>query len=354
MFPPPRQHDGKALPPQAAGLTWRALSADLVPAWLALYEAARAADDGHEFLTAEDLLDEIDADWIDLGTDTTIGFDADGVARAFGIVQVRPGDVTMLRAHLWGTVHPQWRRRGIGSALLAWQESVARRLVARRRSQLRQSEAPGEVPGQAWLSIDEHVTDAAALAQAAGYTLTRWFSVMRRDLAVPGPDVDDDLPPGLRLVRFADVADAEASTLDEAILAAHNDAFADHWGFQPWAAQAWRQWESGYRWFRPDWTFAVLDGDLVVAYATGAGYEPDWARQGYTEGWTSKLGVRRAWRGRGLARLLLAEQMTAFRQARMAYAGLDVDSENISGAVRLYTGLGYEALRRSAHWSKPV
>jgi ribosomal protein S18 acetylase RimI-like enzyme len=343
-------------PPDYPGLTWRPLSLDLLDAWHGLYEAARVADDGHEHLTTEELADELDCSWIDLEADTTLGLDEDGVARAFGLVQVRPGDVTMLRAHCWGTVHPQWRGRGAGRSLIAWQEGVARRIVAERRAGLAAQSATGkDVPAQAWLGVDECVQDAAQLAERSGFALTRWYCVMRRDLAVPGPDVPDVLPGGLRLVRSDSEHARALPDLDERIRTAHNDAFQDHWGFQPWSAETWAQWESGYRWHRPDWTFAVLDGDdVVVAYATGAGYETDWTEQGYSEGWTTKVGVRRAWRGHGLAKRLLGAQIAAFRQAGTAYAGLDVDSQNPSGAVRLYEGLGYSVLRRTQSWSKPL
>lgn len=323
-------------------LTWRPLSPAAVDLWHPLYEAAREADHGVEHLTGEDLGDELAAAWVDLEHDTVLGLDEDGVARAFGLVQIRPGDVTTLRAHAWGAVHPQWRGRGIGRSLLRWQEVRARALVAARREAVR-----GDVPAYLWVAVDEGVDGAARLARRQGLELTRWFSDMRRDLDLPGPHVDRVLPGALRLVGWE-------AALDDALRLAHNEAFLDHWGFQPWSVEAWQQWESGYRYFRPDWTVAVLAGEDVVAYATGAAFTPDWLAQGYTEGWTNKVGVRREWRGRGLARLLLATQMDAFRRDGVQYAGLGVDTENLTGAMRLYTGLGYESRHRSATWSKDL
>jgi ribosomal protein S18 acetylase RimI-like enzyme len=189
--------------------------------------------------------------------------------------------------------------------------------------------------------MEEHLHDAARLAERAGLHRARWMSIMRRDLSRPIPEAV--APQGLRLVPFS-------AELDEPLRLAHNEAFAQHWGFQPWSRETWEQWSTGHRSFRPDWTFAVLDGDDVAAYTISAAYETDWPVQGYTEGWTAKLGVRAPWRGRGLAKALLTRSMQAFAADGMQFAGLDVDSENPTGAVQLYTGLGYEVHRREANY----
>lgn len=329
--------------PATAALSWRPLDPDLVPQWHRLTEVLVEADNGTEHLSPDDLADELAPDWIDLARDTTIGLDADGVARAFGLTQVRPGDVTLLRAFLWGGVDPEWRGHGIGRDLLARQERQAAEIVGRRRADL----GP-DVPAAAFVQVDQGVDDAARLAVRAGFEPTRHSWVMRRDLSTPLPDAP--LPAaeaGLRLVPWS-------AELDDAIRLAHNEAFADHWGFQPWDVETWHQWESGHRDFRGDWSFAVLDGEQVAAYALSAGYVNDWEAQGYTEGWTAKLGVRRPWRGRGLAKTLLAASMRAFRAGGIEYAGLDVDSANPTGAVALYTGLGYEVRHQMVQYLKSL
>ena len=170
---------------------------------------------------------------------------------------------------------------------------------------------------------------------------------MQRDLSVPISQVPLPQEPALRLVSFTD-------ELDDATRLAHNEAFSKHWGFQPLDHDTWKQWETGHRDFRGDWSFVVLDRDEVAGYALSAGYVADWEAQGYTEGWTSKLGVRPGWRERGLARALLTASMQAFADAGMQYAGVDVDSANRTGAMALYTGLGYGVRQRSAHWSKDI
>jgi ribosomal protein S18 acetylase RimI-like enzyme len=332
--------------PDLAGLTWRPLGNDVLGTWHALHEALNAADGGHEHLGLDDLRDELAPDWIDLATDSRVGIDQDGVARAFGLVQVRPGDITLLRAACWGGVHPEWRGKGVGRALLAWQTGRAEAIVAARREAL-----GDQPPAGALMIVEEQADSAARLAARAGFTLSRYFFVMRRDLAEPLPT--PVTPSGLRLLTFEKAVAADPG-LDDRLRLAHNEAFEQHWGFQPWSADTWQQWETGQRDFRGDWSFVALDGDEIAGYALSAGFRAEWEISGHTQGWTSKLGVRARWRGIGLAKALLAASMQAFAADRIQYAGLDVDSDNPTGAVGLYNALGYQVRHRAAHWTKDM
>jgi ribosomal protein S18 acetylase RimI-like enzyme len=321
-------------------LTWRPVDQGDAALLHPLIEAIGAADDAEERYTVDDVADEVGVPWLRLALDTVIGLDEAGTARAFGLVQVRPGDESLLRITCFGGVHPEHRRRGIGRALLDWQLSRGRALVAARRAEL-----ASRPPAVIFLDVDEAIDDAAHLAAAAGLRVARWFTVMRRSL-------DGELPPvvvptGLTLQPWS-------PDLDDAVRLAHNEAFVVNWGFQPWTADSWREWESGHRNFRPDWSFVVTDADRVAGYAMSAGYDQDWTALGFSEGWTGKLGVREPWRERGLARALLAASMAAFARSGIASAGLSVDSENRTGAVALYTGLGYRPVRRTATWTLDV
>jgi mycothiol synthase len=332
--------------PEIDGLTWRPLGPDVVDAWHALVQVLLATDGGTEHLTAHDLRDELEPDWIDLATDSRLAVDSDGVARAFGLVQVRPGDVTLLRAACWGGVHPDYRDRGIGRALLGWQLDRAEAIVVARRATL-----GADTPAGALVIVEEQEGPTAGLLEESGFSLSRYFHVMRRDLAepIPAPVVRD----GVRLVTFADAIAADPG-VDDAVRLAHNDAFVDHWGFQPWSADTWRRWETGQRDFRGDWSWVAVDGDQIAGYAMSAGFSAEWAELGWTQGWTSKLGVRAPWRGTGLAKALLTASMGSFAADGMEYAGLDVDSDNPSGAVGLYKNLGYAMRHRASHWTKDL
>lgn len=324
------------LPPGSLGLAWRpAREADL-PAWHELVRAIEDADAPAERYTVEDLREELlDGSWKDPEHRSLLGWDADGRVRAFGLVEVRPGDTRVVRAWLWGGVHPDWRRRGVGTALLAWQQAVGRAAVAA---------AGKDAPGRLRLSADGHLADRAALAAAAGMVPVRHFVVLRRWLRGPRATAlpEAAVGEGLRLVPFA-------PELDEAVRRAHNEAFVDHWGSEPRTPEDWARSATGHRDFRADWSAVVLDDTRrgpdgapeVAGYALAAAHEQDWT-DGVREGWTSLVGTRRPWRRRGVAAALLTAGLRALARDGLDAAGLDVDSENPSGALGLYTRLGYE------------
>jgi ribosomal protein S18 acetylase RimI-like enzyme len=56
------------------------------------------------------------------------------------------------------------------------------------------------------------------------------------------------------------------------------------------------------------------------------------------------LGVERTWRGKGLAKALLATSFNAFGEAGLTHTMIGVDAENPTGAFRLYESVGYEAM----------
>lgn len=328
--------------PRTPDLTWLPLAEEHVPAWHRLLEVSTAADDGDEHLTQDDLHDELAPSYLDLAVDSVIGLDAAGVARAFGLVTVRPGDVHERRAFLWGAVDPEHRGRGLGREVLRWQLE---------RAAERRADAPAGVPVRAYVSAKDSQQDVVRLLERGGFDRARYFFTMRRPLDVPLPQVP--AVPGVRVVPFSDA-------LSEPVRLTHNVAFAEHWGSQPWSVEDWKQWAVENRWFRGDWSLVALadgpdgpdaaGGPVVVGYALSMGYEPDWEPQGFSEGYVAKLGVLPGWRGRGLAKLLLAASMQRFAADGLDRAGLDVDSENGTGAVGLYTALGFEVTTTSASW----
>lgn len=310
------------LPGPHLELTWRHLTADDVDALHGLMEATEEADGAPVRTSREEVVDRFDREWVDPSSDFLGGFDADGVLRAYGLVEVRPGETRTVRAFLDGGVHPDWRGRGVGRAVLNWMEGRGRQLVA----------ATGkDLPARIAVHVDEHSRDQRRLYAAAGFSPIRWYTVMRRDLATPLPAVT--LPDDVRVEPWS-------SERDEAVRLAHNEAFTDHWGSEPRTPAEWAR--HGPH-FVPGWSFVALTGaDEVAGYAMSARYEADWPVVGYSSGCTDLLGVRRAWRGRGVGAALLAASMAAFRADGMEYAILGVDTDNPSGAHHLYARLGYE------------
>ncbi|WP_053203916.1 GNAT family N-acetyltransferase [Jiangella muralis] len=329
------------LPPLPAdvGLTWRPLTPGDVPAWLALCEVVEDHDHANERSAESELTDRFKGAWRDPARDNVAGFDANGHVRAYTWVEFRPVTEGTQAPVLFGAVHPDYRQRGIGRALLAWSEARARQQLAA---------ATVNLPARIRVYLDEPHTEARRLAEAAGFTPIRWYVDMRRDLGVDLPA--GDVPGGLRIEPYS-------KERDDDIRVAHNESFArDHWGSSPIDAEAWALDVVGGEKFRPDWSFVAVEEGTgrVAGYLMSGAYDQDWEPQGFTEGWTDLVSVRREWRGRGLAGALLTAAMRAYAAGGMQYAGLDVDTDNPSGALGVYTRLGYERRQGSLLLTKEI
>jgi len=141
---------------------------------------------------------------------------------------------------------------------------------------------------------------------------------------------------------------------DEATRAAHNDTFRDHWGATGLDRETWTTWVTGHHSFRADRSFLVLDAGEIAGYALNSLHPADWPGLGFREGWTHQLGVRRRWRGRGVAKALLHATMRAFAADHLDFAALDVDADNPTGALALYEGVGYRRDRCRVAWAHPL
>ena len=317
------------------GLAWRPLTGEDVPAWHALQQVVEDADALSERWSAPDLHELLlDGPGKDPERQSLVGTDGDGTPCAWAHVDPDAEPVGRVRVRLHGGVHPLWRRRGIGGALLAWQLRRAGDLVA----------AAGHgLPGQASLIAEAGAVDREALAAAADLVATRWYLEMVRPLAgprAPALPAAAPLPAGWGLA-------AMTPDLDEEVRLAHNAAFAGHFNSQPRSADGWRRTVSEHRDLRRAWCFAVVDegadaGRRVAGYTAASAYEQDWVAAGGPQGWTDLLGVRPEHRGRGLGMALLAASVRAMTADGMLTAALGVDSGNATGAMGLYERLGYE------------
>lgn len=321
--------------PQADGLEFRPLRPGDVDGWLLLARKI-AAFDQLPWQPQRSELEGVLKDPLNPASENTVaGVDAQGMLRAYGSVQKNP---TGEKAVVHGGVDPQWRRRGAGAAVLAWQE---RRAVA--RFAIDNAGAAAVQMPRVRTHGEEGNPGEQALLAGAGYSVVRHFVDMVRPLTgLPSVAV----PAGLEIVSLA-------PELMEAVRLAHNEAFADHWGSEPRSVERWAV-QMRHEHMRHELcTIAVDRATGEVAGYQLATVDPD-APGGVGEGYTELLGVRAPWRGRGLARALLAAAMERFASAGLDRAALDVDMENPSGALGLYERMGYRPVRRSMAWDKLV
>jgi len=313
------------LPPAHLELTWRPLHAQDAAALHSLLETLESHDHLHTRHSYAEVLELLTGPGMDPEQDGLAGFDEAGQLRAYALVEIDPSDTRVLCAVLRGGVHPGWRGRGIGRAILAWKEGRARQRLAASGTRL---------PARLAVMVEEQARDHRRLYAAAGFSPIRWYSAMRRDLRAPLPQQEE--PDGITLTRWSEA-------LDEQVRLTHNEAFTEHWGCGPQSGQTWIQRPST---FAPDWSWVALDsgrpGSEVVGYLMSGRYDQDWSALGYTCGFTDAVGVRSAWRGRGVATALLVAALTDYQDGGMEYACLRVDTANPAGTGTLYSRLGYE------------
>ncbi len=128
----------------------------------------------------------------------------------------------------------------------------------------------------------------------------------------------------------------------------YDDAFHERPGFPGWSEETWRQAFTGHGEFRDDLSLLILHGREPVAYALCAveAAESD-------EGWILQMGVRPAWRRRGLASALLSEVMRSFQAEGLPYAWLSVNVYNPQ-ATRVYQRLGFVCAKRYTSFRKTI
>ena len=268
--------------------------------------------------------DGVTEPFIDLSLDTR-GYWLEGTMVAYGLVWHRPSGERLERAYLMGLVDPEFRGQGIGRHLVAWEMSRARESLAGCDPAL-----PWYIRANEW----DWIEDAHRLHRRFGLTPVRYMKEMLRPLDQP---VDVAAVDGIEIVPWDRDLDEDART-------ASNEAFRDHWGSTPVDADTDQHRLEGEG-TRLDLSFLALAGDEVAGVCLNAVYPDDEEVTGRREGWVMSLGVVRPWRGRGLAKALLATSFNAFRDAGLTHTMIGVDAANPTGAFGLYENLGYQAIQ---------
>jgi mycothiol synthase len=137
---------------------------------------------------------------------------------------------------------------------------------------------------------------------------------------------------------------------EERVYEAHMEAFADHWDFHRQPFEHWRVFNVDRPGFDPELWWLAEDGSELASLALNS-----WHSSGDPQfGWVSLLGVRPAWRHRGLGLALLQHSFRDFAQRGATRVGLGVDADSTTGAVRLYERAGMRVARCNDVYEKPL
>ncbi len=230
---------------------------------------------------------------------------------------------------VWGQVHPEWGRRGIGTAMMTWARTRAQEVISRVPEDVRVSMMA--------YTLSTH-EPTKALFESLHLKAIRHSWRMVIDL--PNPPATPKWPQGITLRGYKHPQDAET------VYRVEEDIFRDHWGFieEP-IESGFKQWlhhATGREDFDPTlWTLA-MDGDEIAGLLRCRPHDDSDPEMG----WVSVLGVCRPYRGCGLGLALLQHAFAEFHRRGRLRAGLGVDAENLTGATRLYEKAGMHIERQ--------
>jgi len=188
--------------------------------------------------------------------------------------------------------------------------------------------------------------DIVAFFKKHGYQPERFFFEMNRPIEKEISECP--LPEGVEIRPVE-------PTHFRAIWDAEQEAFRDHWGYAQPTEQMYEAWQK-QRLFRPEYWKVAWEDDQVCGMVLNFFDEEENKEYNRQRGWTEEISVRRPWRGKGLAKALIAESIRMFRDMGMEETALGVDSDNPNGALKLYENMGYavEEDKKSMILSKPL
>jgi GNAT superfamily N-acetyltransferase len=308
--------------------------------WAALAELQRLAaiaDQDDEIPSAENLRIEIENKPAFVIARDLLIAEVDGliVGEANGTATIR-GEGYPVHM-LWGRIHPDWRRRGIGRALFRWNERRARDRAA----------AEPELGGPTAVIggfATEFEPGYEALFESEGYRAFRYaFTMIHRNVRNAEPI---DMPDGLEIRPVT-------PDLHRQIFDADDEAFYDHFEHRPATEE-----DFVATFAQPDldtslWKVA-WDGDQVAGGIMTTVWREENEALGVNRAWLESVFTRRPWRRRGLARALIGATLVELRGRGIEEAMLGVDAENPTGALALYEGLGFEVKVRTKRYRKPL
>jgi len=232
---------------------------------------------------------------------------------------------------------PEWRRGGLREAMLIGNEKRLREIASGHDTDRRRVfEARAVFEPNDWRN----------LLEAQGYRPHNHTFLMTRPLE----EVIPDTPlPGGYVVRDVE---KEHTRL---VWKACEEAMREEPNFNEelWSEEGY-EWVCGLRIFRPElWRIAWKDEEIAGGVLNFIDDEEN-KRFGRNWGYTQGIFVVKKHRGKGLASSLISQSLEVLRAQGVDCAALTVDTQNPSGALRLYQRMGFQTVTQYTGYRKPL
>lgn len=330
-------------PPSHLGVQWNQLQARDLAGVAQLVKDCEDADRALVRCEAHELVDLVEFCTGARCGDAIVGRDHAGTVRAVAWVDITIGADRTACARVNAFVDPASRGRGIGRAVLKWQDRRARQLLAKVAGGKRHGSS------RVYNLVDAHVNERRRLYMAAGFSPQRTFEVLNCQLPTPAPLTVDPLKEaadnGIRVQAWDPRRLAEVEALNYRV-------FDRNWGQQ---ADTYQWWSRALQTCDERWSFIALDeDDAVVGYILTSRRPAQWIATGQAEASGELLGVDPKARGRGIARALLASAMGAAQKCGAKSFTLAVDDNNAQRAHEFYRRMGFAAIGEQVYYALDV
>lgn len=254
---------------------------------------------------------------------------------AYKTIRAIPEADGAIRYVHFGFVLPEWKGRGIGRVMIRHSEDALRELAKTH---------PADAPKFFQTFLQSTQSGLIHLLEQEGYAPVRYFFEMLRETLDDIPNYN--LPPG---IEARPVEPQHYRKIWDSML----EAFKEHWGEEDHTDEDFENWLKRPH-FDPTLWHIAWDGDRVVSVVINQIDETDNAHYNRQRGFTEEIATLKEYRGRGIAQALIVRGLQQFRERGMNAAGLDVDGENATGALRLYEKLGYRPIRTVMAYRKAL
>jgi GNAT superfamily N-acetyltransferase len=284
--------------------------------------AGDIADFGEPDFTEDDLLDDWSRPRFSLDQDAWVMSGPTGRVVGYAFVwEAQPG------AEVEGDafVLPEYHGRGLGTLLLELVEGRAVEIADGR-------------PMTLGLFASEANEAKRTLLERRGFRQS--FTALRFKIDLAHKPPEPVAPPEGVTIRpySADDADAVRATMAE--------AFELHRRYTPRRLDEWLDLRIRHPAFDPAlWRVAECEGEVV-----GATLVYDVGETGYL----SNVGVRKVWRGKGVAQAMLADAFEVLRERGQMRVMVSVDADAAPAAIRLYEEAGMRIHERHDWFVKPL